>query len=110
MNTFAFVKMLKSMPRVDANQFEETNFIVKTRNEYKNEIFNSCIGIILSIVVFFVLSRVPVIGPFFFIAGFTGFLISIQWLYSSIYVYRHYYDLFSEDVIKKLIDKENSKK
>ena len=109
MNAFAFVRMLKSMPHVDANDFEVNKYAIKSRDGYKNEIFNAAISFALSILSVTVLSLIPFAGPFFFLGGLLGGTITAMWLYNAIYAYRHYYDLFTEEDIKKIVDDEATK-
>ena len=112
MNIYAYYKMLKSTPKVDANNFEGNKYVLKSRATYKNDIFNSVIALVASLVVIFVLSLIPYVGPVFALIGFFGLLFSIIALVRSSYAYKHYYDLFTEEEIKKISkeDKTYSKK
>lgn len=102
MNVFAYYKMLKSTPKVDANKYEDSKYILKPREAYKNDIFNSVIALVISLVSIFVLSLIPYVGPLFTLAGFFGLLFSIMALVRSSYAYKHYDDLFTDEDIRKL--------
>lgn len=103
MNSFLMVMILKTMPRIDANEYEDGRIPVKPRDDWRNDIFNWLIAFVASTVSFFVLTHVPYIETLFFIAGFLGMVLSLMYSFRAILVYRYYDDLFTKENIDKLI-------
>lgn len=103
MNSFLMVLILKTMPRIDANKYEDGKIPVKPRDDWRNDIFNWIIGFAASLVSFIVLKFIPYVGVLFFMGGFIGMIMTLMYLLRAIVVYRHYDDLFTKENIDKLI-------
>ena len=104
MNPVLLNIIIKTIPKTEANQYEESRLIIKSRSKYKKEAINDLLICIFSIIAFICTDKIkiPYIGTFLFLGGFFG---SIWGALSSIrayFIYKAYYQIFSEDEIKKL--------
>ena len=97
---------LKTIPKIDAKDYEEAKVILKPRKTWGWEAVSYFTGLIASVLCFILLSTTPYVGQFFFLIGFLGSLYSILYGIRALLVYINYDDLFTEENIKKLIDKD----
>ena len=102
MNSWMLVLILKTLPKTDAKEFEETKIILKPRKEWKNDILRFSLLFVLSLLCFGLLSHIPYIAPFFFIGGFLGMIMSSMYFARAIFVWKNYDEIFSKDEIMKL--------
>ena len=102
MNAWMFSVILKTLPKIDANKFEETKVILKPRKEWEMDIWKYSATFIVFLLCFLLLSRVPYAAPFFFLAGFLGMIFSFLLISRAVIVYKNYDDLFSKDEVAKL--------
>lgn len=65
--------------------------------KYINDIFNLSITCVLSIIIFFTLSLVPVLGSIFFLIGFLGFTCTTIYLAKRIIQYKQLINKLTED-------------
>lgn len=105
MNTAMLVLFLKSIPKTDRNNFEESQIVLKPKNEWKTDIFIFAATLIGSVLAFFFLTEVPYAGTFFFIGGFLGTILSLFYFLRAITIYKNYENLFEDENIKKLVTK-----
>jgi len=106
MNAFMLNLFLKSIPKANANEFEESRIVLKPKEEWKTDIVIFAITFVGSILAFFFLTTVPYVGTFFFIGGFLGTVLSLFYELRAITIFRNYENLFTDENINKLICKK----
>ena len=104
MNSWMLCTVLKTMPRTDANDFEDSKIILKPRKEWENDIFKYLSLFLISILSVWLTDKLPVpyAGTLFFFLGIAGFFISCICGFRAIVVYKYYDDLFKKADIDKL--------
>lgn len=104
MNALLLSIIIKTIPKVDANNYEDSKLIVKQRKEWKTDIINDIFILIVSLISFISTDKVkiPYIGTFLFIGGFLGSFYGVIFSIRAYLVYKYYYDIFKEEDIKKL--------
>lgn len=105
MHPYFIYLLLRTLPPGEQKKLEEKSLNIKPRHKWKQDALNYLLVFIISIACFIMLSTVPYIGPFFFFAGIIGSLYSIPLCIRAILIYKYFDDLFTEENIKKLIDK-----
>ena len=104
MNYGFYLFLLKSEYHVNELNLDQ-KIEIKPRSYFKHRAITFSLVLIISIISFIVLSKVPYAGPIFFLASLAGALYSITFFVKSLLIYRHYDKIFSEENIKKLINK-----
>ncbi len=95
------------IPKKDRNQFEkEENGLIKSKTAWKKDIYTNLVIFVVS--VFFVVTMevmpIPYLGFFTFIAGVAGLLKSVYCIFRGLVILKEYDKIFSEELIKKLVD------
>ena len=102
MNSWMYVIVLRTIPKIDASRYENNQITLKPKKEYFSDFIYSMIFTLICIVCFF-LTSVPYLGVFFFIIGTVGTLYCLLLSFRNAFIYRNYEQIFSEENIKKLI-------
>lgn len=104
MNAMLLNVILRTIPKVDANEFEDSRLIVKPRKAWKDDIINDILIMLFSIAAFVCTDKLPIpyIGTFLFIGGFVGFFYGLLFCIRASLIYKYYYQIFKEDDINKL--------
>ena len=103
MNYYGF--LLSLIYKAREINLEEQKFQIKPRLEWKKSAVCFLSGTILSLLVFLLMSKIPYAGPVFFLAGLSGFLYCLVFCIRDFLVYKDYDNIFTEENIKKLIDR-----
>jgi Na+/H+ antiporter NhaC len=95
------------IPKKDRNQFDkEENGLIKSKTAWKKDIYTNLIIFVLS--VFFVVTMevipIPYLGFFTFIGGIMGLVKSVYCIFRALVILKEYDKIFSEELIKKLVD------
>ena len=101
--------MKKVLSKLNKNDylFEDNEPARKKSEKLQNHIFNFAIASVLSIIIFFTLSLVPLLGPIFFLIGFLGCTYSTIYLAKRIIQYKQLINKLREDYeIKKAKETE----
>lgn len=108
MNILLLNVIIRTIPKIDANKFEDSRLIVKPRKEWLEEFINNILIFLFSIIAVILTDKLPIpyIGTFFFMGGFYGIFHAILFGIRAFLIYKAYYQIFKEDDIKKL---DNSK-
>ena len=108
MNSMLLNIIIQTMPKVDANRYEDGQLIVKPRHKWKSDAISGLLICLLCIVAIFLTDKlsIPYVGSILFIGGVFGFLYSAMWGFRGYMVYKYYYDIYKEEDLKKLEDKE----
>ena len=104
MNSMLLNIIIQTMPKVDANRYEEGRLIVKPRRKWKNDAISGFSLCIICIVAIILTDKLPVpyVGGVLFIGGFFGLLYSLLFGFRALMVYKYYYDIYNEEDLKKL--------
>ena len=104
MNSMLLNIIIQTMPKVDANRYEDGKIIVKARSKWKSDIINGLVLILICIAAVILTDKIPLpyIGSLFFIGGIFGMLYSFLFTLRALLVYKYYYDIYSEEDLKKL--------
>lgn len=105
MHPYFIYLLLRTLPHTEEKVLEEKKIEIKPRSEWLNIAINEFLGSFISLLIFLLLSRVPYIGPLFFIFGLMGFLYLIVFGIRNVLIYKFYEDLFTEENVKKLINR-----
>lgn len=108
MNSMLLNVILRTIPRVNANEYEDSKLVIKPRNEWKNDIVSYIILFFVSLAAFILTDKlsIPYVGTFLFMGGFVGIFWGFLMALRAIAVYKYYFELFREEDIKKLDVKE----
>ena len=100
--------IIRTIPKVDANEFEDSRIIIKPRSEWKNDIVSYILLFVISIALFILTDKLPIqyVGTFFFIGGIVGMLAGAFFALRAILVYKYYFEIFREEDIRKLDKQE----
>jgi len=106
MNSMLLNIIIQTMPKVDANRYEEGQLIVKPRRKWKSDAISGLIICIFCIVAIILTDKLPVpyLGSIFFIGGVFGLIYAAMWGFRGYMVYKYYYDIYKEEDLKKLED------
>ena len=104
MNAMLLNVIIRTIPKVDANEWEENRLVIKPRNKYIKEAINDILIAILSIIAFICTDKlkIPYIGTFLFMGGFFGTFWGTLSSLRAFLIYKVYYQIFNEEDIKKL--------
>lgn len=96
--------IVQTIPKIPANEYHKAILIVKSRNAWKKDILKYLLVFITALFSLFIFDKIPIpyIGTAFIFYGFFGFLGGIAGAFRAFYVYKHYFDIYEEDVIKKI--------
>ena len=104
MNSMLLNIIIQTMPKVDANRYEEGRIIVKPRSKWKSDAISGLIICLICIVAIILTDKlsIPYAGSILFIGGFFGLLYAAMWGFRGYMVYKYYYDIYKEEDLKKL--------
>ena len=104
MNSMLLNIIIQTIPKTDANNFEDSRLIVKPRQKWKEDGFKGLIILLLCLAAIILTDKVPVpyLGSIFFIGGFFGLLYTLMFTIRGFIVYKYYYDIYKEEDLKKL--------
>ena len=110
MNSMLLNIIIQTIPKVNANRYEDGQLVVKPRRQWKSDAISGLIICILCIAAVILTDKVPVpyLGSIFFIGGFFGLIYAALWGLRGYVVYKYYYDIYKEEDLKKL-DNDYSK-
>ena len=96
MNSMLLNIIIQTMPKVDANRYEEGQLIVKPRRKWKSDAISGLIICIFCIVAIILTDKLPVpyLGSIFFIGGVFGLIYAAMWGFRGYMVYKYYYDIY----------------
>ena len=108
MNSMLLNVILRTIPKVDANEYEDAKIVVKPRNEWRNDIISYILLFIISLAAFILTDKLPIpyVGTFLFMGGFVGIFGGLLMALRAFLIYKYYFQLFREEDIKKL-DKQD---
>lgn len=106
MNSMLLNIIIQTMPKVDANRYEEGRLIVKSRKKWQSDYITGFLLCILCIIAIILTDKLPVpyVGGVLFIGGFFGLIYSLLFALRALLVYKYYYDIYKEEDLKKLED------
>ena len=104
MNSMLLNIIIQTMPKVDANRYEEGRIIVKPRSKWKSDAITGFSLCLLCIVAIILTDKLPVpyLGGVLFIGGFFGLVYALLFGFRALMVYKYYYDIYKEEDLKKL--------
>ena len=104
MNSMLLNIIIQTIPKVNANRYEDGQLVVKPRRQWKSDAISGLIICILCIAAVILTDKVPVpyLGSIFFIGGFFGLIYAALWGLRGYMVYKYYYDIYKEEDLKKL--------
>jgi len=104
MNSMLLNIIIQTIPKVDANRYEEGRLIVKPRGQWKSDAISGLIICIICIIAIIFTDKlsIPYVGSLLFIGGSFGFLYAAMWGFRGYLVYKYYYDIYKEEDLKKL--------
>jgi hypothetical protein len=104
MNILVLNVIIRTIPKVDANEWEDSKLVVRPRSEWKKEAINDFLIFLVSIIAFFMTDKLPIpyVGTFLFIGGFLGTFYGLILGTRAFLIYKAYYQIFKEDEIRKL--------
>ena len=104
MNSMLLNIIIQTIPKVNANRYEEGQLIVKPRSKWKSDAISGFSLCLLCIVAIILTDKLPVpyLGGVLFIGGFFGLLYAAMWGFRGYMVYKYYYDIYKEEDLKKL--------
>lgn len=104
MNSMFLNLIIQTMPKTPANEYQDSKIIVKSRKAWKKDITKYFFIVVTSAISFFLTDKIPIpyIGNFFFLYGICGFLSGVFFCLRAFLVYKHYYDIYKEEDIKKI--------
>ena len=106
MNSMLLNIIIQTIPKVNANRYEDGQLVVKPRRQWKSDAISGLIICILCIAAVILTDKVPVpyLGSIFFIGGSFGLIYAALWGLRGFMVYKYYYDIYKEEDLKKLDD------
>ncbi len=107
MNSFLLNVIIQTIPKTPANEYQDSKLIIKSRNEWKKDRVKYFALTITAAIVFFLTDKLPVpfIGLFFFLFGIGGFFSGLFFCFRACMVYKHYFDIYRDEDIKKIEEK-----
>ena len=104
MNILLLNVIIRTIPKIDANNFEDSRLIVKPRKKWLEDFVNDILIFVCSLIAVVLTDKLPIpyIGTFFFIGGFYGIFHELIFGIRAFLIYKAYYQIFNEDDIKKL--------
>lgn len=102
MHSYLIAMVLKTMPHIDINQYEDNKIVFKPRNQWKEDCVKFVLLFLVFSAIFFLLSEIRYIGPLFFLIGFLGMIMSIGYSLRAFFVYKNYDEIFSKQNIEKM--------
>lgn len=104
MNILLLNVIVRTIPKIDANNFEDSRLIVKPRKKWLEDFVNDILIFVSSLIAVVLTDKLPIpyIGTFFFIGGFYGIFHGLIFGIRAFLIYKAYYQIFNEDDIKKL--------
>ena len=104
MNILLLNIIIKTIPKTDANDFEDSHLIVKPRKAWLEDVIKNFLIFLVSIIAFIMFDKlsIPYIGTFFFIGGYYGIFHGLIFGFRALLIYKAYYQIFKEDDIKKI--------
>ncbi len=101
--------IIQTIPKVNANNYEDGQIIVKSRRKWRSDFITgfSIVAACIIAVIFTDKLPVPYVGSLFFIGGIFGMLYSFLYAFRALMVYKYYYDIYTEEDLKKLEDKDS---
>lgn len=74
MNILLLNVIVRTIPKIDANNFEDSRLIVKPRKKWLEDFVNDILIFVSSLIAVVLTDKLPIpyIGTFFFIGGFYG--------------------------------------
>ena len=106
MNSMLLNIIIQTIPKVDANRYEDGQIIIKSRSKWKSDAISGLSICILCIIAIIFTDKLPIpyLGSIFFIGGFFGLIYAALWGLRAFLVYKYYYDIYKEEDLKKLED------
>ncbi|MCQ2590853.1 MAG: hypothetical protein MJ179_10555 [Treponema sp.] len=106
MNSFLLNIIVQTIPKVPADEYNDAKLVIKSRKAWKKDIFKYILVFISAIICLFIFDKLPVpyVGNVLVFYGFIGTLGGFFMILRSFMIYKHYYDIFQEDDIKKIED------
>lgn len=106
MNGLLLTIIVRTIPKIPANEYCKENFIVKSRNAWKKDIYKYLVIFITAIISLFIFDKLPIpyIGTAFIFYGFFGTVGGFFMCLRAYMIYKHYDDIYEEEVVKKIED------
>lgn len=104
MSSYLLNIIIQTIPKVPANEYQEAKLIVKPRNAWKNDIFKFFVILITALISLFIFDKIPIpyLGNVFVLYGVFGSISGIIFGLRAFIIFKHYFDIFEEDTLKKL--------
>ena len=104
MNSMLLNVIIQTIPKVDANKYEDGQIIVKSRRKWKNDFFTGLFLFVVCIAAVVLTDKLPIpyVGGLLFIGGVFGMIYSSLFTLRALLVYKYYYDIYTEVDLKKL--------
>ena len=104
MNSMLLNVIIQTIPKVDANKYEDGQIIVKSRRKWKNDFFTGLFLFVVCIAAVVLTDKLPIpyVGGLLFIGGVFGMIYSSLFALRALLVYKYYYDIYTEEDLKKL--------
>lgn len=96
--------IVRTIPKVPANEYQDSKLVIKSRNAWKKEIQKNLIIMISAIISLLIFDKLPIpyIGIFLMFYGFFGILEGFFMMLRAYVVYKHYYEIYRDEDIKKI--------
>lgn len=106
MNSMLLNIIIQTIPKTPANEYEESKLIIKSRKAWKKDRKNYSVLAISAAIAFVLTDKlsIPFIGNLLFTFGVCGFLAGIFFGFRAHVIYKHYFDIYKEEDIKKIIE------
>lgn len=104
MNSMLLNVIIQTIPKVDANKYEDGQIIVKSRRKWKNDFFTGLFLFVVCIAAVVLTDKLPIpyVGGLLFIGGVFGMIYSSLFTLRALLVYKYYYDIYTEEDLNKL--------
>lgn len=104
MTSFLLNIIIQTIPKVPANEYQDAKFVVKSRNAWKQDIFEFIMIFITSLICLFTFDKLPIpyVGNILVLYGVFGSISGVIFSFRAYMVYKHYYDIYEEEIIKKI--------
>lgn len=104
MNSMLLNIIIQTIPKVNANQYEDGQLLVKPRKSWQSDYITGFLLCILCIIAIILTDKLPIpyVGGLLFIGGFFGLIYSLFFALRALMVYKYYYDIYKEEDLKKL--------